>query len=931
MAHASVATGDSLPPLNSPNLHKLGSSTDDRNDLVRSFIRAQEAHIASYALEGKSVSASWRTSPGPSKDRSKKDARDVEIASGFGTPILKPRNRRAPEAPDMEESNQDTRRKKKAKHMGSDAEPSVAEVEPVKSKERRTNEPHDDTTSKKQTNSKRGHRNKDKPVPAEGNKKRSREPEIDEEHFGRLAERRERRRAKKAIVDPKPKPAASESDEEETLANRRHDTKHASKKGKKNKGPKMPAGLALMHGFSATNVGKNRLTLRPDPVVGVFNKGKASAKTTVKAKATKPSLMLFSEQRFLSKARVEQKSSKSSSDHVSTCASDDPPVPKGASKQQKNFPKSSRKKRKRAPSPSNRSTSSREDDVPSSSPKPKHSPAKKRQKPPRAESPVWDIEHDDAKLSDVASDTSAPSGDDKKADEGTVVLDTRTVQPKWAAALQERQPDPPSCTKEVDPPRADRSDKSDTSSIAPSNSASQAALRRICGDGAGTPSVTATFSKYFRAPEPTPVPAPDGFGSVVSYKSASPAAGLGIAHSLGQAEAPGVMSALDIPPEAAFMDPRAHSPQLHFGPSGVAPVQASSPALLARSVSAGAGSSPLRSPGSPLGFLPGLPSPAFSRLPSLPLEAGPDYTAYEAPPVPQYARADESHRRSRRHRKQKRRAHRDLGYSPRADDFDHGLLPESLGPYTEDSTAMEVDDWDRHASIADVDYGDSPQPAFVSDFPGRVQYEEVEEVETDDLGIYRGYYAGDLLDGAPEYTVEALPESYDVPVEYGRGGEWAEGCFAEGSHSAVRGATYLGDIDPQARLDDFVEADDRYLDPDNAQAFGAEGICYESPDVDVSAAEVDEESALAVQYSDDEDALDSDSALEEGRSMLGSLQRFSQGRALLMGVSEVGLGGSNASGTGGHYHGHGRAGGSTARMEEDVARSLKGHWQPQRF
>lgn len=75
-----------------------------------------------------------------------------------------------------------------------------------------------------------------------------------------LAERRERRRAKKAIVAPKPKSPESDS-EEESDTQRRRRTGKSSKKTKKSKGLNMPAGLALMHGFAATNIGKNRLTV----------------------------------------------------------------------------------------------------------------------------------------------------------------------------------------------------------------------------------------------------------------------------------------------------------------------------------------------------------------------------------------------------------------------------------------------------------------------------------------------------------------------------------------------------------------------------------------------------------------------------------------------------------------------------------------------
>lgn len=59
-----------------------------------------------------------------------------------------------------------------------------------------------------------------------------------------------------------------------------------------------------------------------------------------------------------------------------------------------------------------------------------------------------------------------------------------------------------------------------------------------------------------------------------------------------------------------------------------------------------------------------------------------------------------------------------------------------------------------------------------------------------------------------------------------------------------------------------------------------------------------------------------DSEEDENPTVLGSLPRFSQGRALLMGVSE-------AAG-----HGHSRG---VSQIEEDVVRNLKSHWLPQRF
>ncbi|KAG1892549.1 hypothetical protein F4604DRAFT_36200 [Suillus subluteus] len=122
----------------------------------------------------------------------------------------------------------------------------------------------------------------------------------DEEHEARLSERRERKRVKRDIVKPDTNIALHIS----PPASEREDGKVARKRGKKHSGA---AGLALLHGFSATNVGKNRLTLKPLASLGVFSKGKSSAKTKV-CKAKEPAQKLFSEKMFLNKTTKRHES-----------------------------------------------------------------------------------------------------------------------------------------------------------------------------------------------------------------------------------------------------------------------------------------------------------------------------------------------------------------------------------------------------------------------------------------------------------------------------------------------------------------------------------------------------------------------------------------------------------------------------------------------
>ena len=71
--------------------------------------------------------------------------------------------------------------------------------------------------------------------------------------------RRERRREKREIVNPKKRKVSPERDSGEDEPD--EGGKESKKKGAKPKKQKIPAGLALMHGFSATNVGKSRLTV----------------------------------------------------------------------------------------------------------------------------------------------------------------------------------------------------------------------------------------------------------------------------------------------------------------------------------------------------------------------------------------------------------------------------------------------------------------------------------------------------------------------------------------------------------------------------------------------------------------------------------------------------------------------------------------------
>lgn len=94
-----------------------------------------------------------------------------------------------------------------------------------------------------------------------------------------LADRRERKRLRKAIVSAKPSETTSQESSEVEKENAddvdeiqglpgkvkakrgRKQKEKGKKKEKQGKAAKIPAGLALIYGFSSTNIGKNRLTV----------------------------------------------------------------------------------------------------------------------------------------------------------------------------------------------------------------------------------------------------------------------------------------------------------------------------------------------------------------------------------------------------------------------------------------------------------------------------------------------------------------------------------------------------------------------------------------------------------------------------------------------------------------------------------------------
>ncbi|KAH7922468.1 hypothetical protein BV22DRAFT_1197429 [Leucogyrophana mollusca] len=241
-----------------------------KNQFIQSYIESQRAYAFSYASQG------LHSTLGPADSPPDKDADKVlNEAFGFDTPVLKPR---------IVKSHSTVLKK------GSRKKPPIAPVKPPdKARRLKQSAPKIDQENKSPA---RNSHSAEKPRAL---KKRPSPTPSDDEYTARLAERRERKRLKRAITGPQ------ENDKCADLPLAVEEKAGPKPKEKKGKKPSTSASLALIHGFAATNVGKGRLTLQPPASVGVFNKGKASTKTRTATKSTPLGTNIFSEFSFLNR------------------------------------------------------------------------------------------------------------------------------------------------------------------------------------------------------------------------------------------------------------------------------------------------------------------------------------------------------------------------------------------------------------------------------------------------------------------------------------------------------------------------------------------------------------------------------------------------------------------------------------------------------
>lgn len=287
-----------------PHPSELGPSNpvaSDGRDRVEDFVASQTRYAKARVNEGRAVRASWDIST-PEKDKARLH-RD-QPSAGFETPVLKPRAaqtqvepRPRPTSPPRLKAPQSPKRDKKKANATS------AFVEAVSSKRQKR---QNDMSAERQPRLR---------APKSSRKRCHPRSDTDEEHLARLADRRERKREKREIMNPRDaKPSRKE----------RKDNATGGPTNKKKQ--KIPAGLALMHGFSSANVGKTRLTVEPPLNFGVFNKGRASEKVKVdETKRSKDkgfSSRIFSEDRFLNSRPAKQPAEHASgSKHSETMSS----------------------------------------------------------------------------------------------------------------------------------------------------------------------------------------------------------------------------------------------------------------------------------------------------------------------------------------------------------------------------------------------------------------------------------------------------------------------------------------------------------------------------------------------------------------------------------------------------------------------------------
>ncbi|KAF8165416.1 hypothetical protein B0H34DRAFT_793807 [Crassisporium funariophilum] len=362
--------------------------TRNKDNFISSYAREQRNYLKQYALDGRLFASSWDRGEAGSQVGDHLGLARQEDNLGFGTPVLKPRLgiKAVKRRTDLAVSGDQAIATHHEVHLPN-IKNDVRSKQACNTKQARGSDARDLKTVEK---------GRGRPaIEGSGSKESGkRGPEAvsgsEDEQATRLAERRERKRAKRSIM----KPVIEDASGKENNPKRREMKRKDQIDFVKNQ-----PGFALMHGLPATNIGKNRLTLERTTLrnTGVFQKGKASASTGVNGNHPKQSGRTtgFSEPTFLNQSK--RKAKRIPSPDRSNVSSE-PPSPLSV---MKSGAPGDRKQRSTRTEPAHTSKAQSKSLADS---KTRYNPA---------ESIVWDIEQPDCVLSSCVN-----SGEES----GTVVL-----------------------------------------------------------------------------------------------------------------------------------------------------------------------------------------------------------------------------------------------------------------------------------------------------------------------------------------------------------------------------------------------------------------------------------------------------------------------------------------------------------------------------
>ncbi|KAL1740587.1 hypothetical protein HDZ31DRAFT_47193 [Schizophyllum fasciatum] len=267
---------DSLDPVLLRRME--GASKADKKNFLASFLREQREYRRTYAAQGQQEMELWTAVATPSKaetaSKHNHTPPSYEPLSqiGFNTPVLKPRNCQAEMVTHCGDPSKTHKFIEGGTQTGRARDLPSTNLIP----------PSDSLHDYRRTRSSKAALASEAATKKRTKKRIACDDHSDEDQVARLEERKERKRTRRAIVNPARDEIVVGSGDTYTTAKGKKGRGKGCKKREKKNTEKTPAAFALMHGFVATNVGKHRITMKAPLSVGVFGRGKASDKAIVR-------------------------------------------------------------------------------------------------------------------------------------------------------------------------------------------------------------------------------------------------------------------------------------------------------------------------------------------------------------------------------------------------------------------------------------------------------------------------------------------------------------------------------------------------------------------------------------------------------------------------------------------------------------------------